>query len=84
MIPPTSYNWHRCEHIASFPFLVLWMRRDTWLQDVEASVRETVESGLMTKDLASFAKGDALSRNDYLETFAFLDAIADTLKSKRR
>ncbi|MDR2122591.1 MAG: isocitrate dehydrogenase (NADP(+)) [Flavobacteriaceae bacterium] len=43
---------------------------------------ETVESGKMTKDLALLVKGDKLTREDYLNTEDFLDAIDQGLKAK--
>lgn len=49
---------------------------------LEAACIETVESGLMTKDLALCIHGDKLSREHYLNTKDFLDKIADTLKNK--
>jgi len=45
---------------------------------------DTIESGKMTKDLAICTKnGDAkaVTRADYLNTFEFLDALADNLKA---
>lgn len=43
---------------------------------------ETVESGKMTKDLALLVKGSNISRNDYLNTEEFLEAIDQNLRSK--
>eukprot|EP01095_Lingulamoeba_sp_RSL-Kostka_P002529 TRINITY_DN133_c0_g2_i1.p1 TRINITY_DN133_c0_g2~~TRINITY_DN133_c0_g2_i1.p1 ORF type:complete len:433 (-),score=176.63 TRINITY_DN133_c0_g2_i1:84-1382(-) len=46
---------------------------------------ETVESGKMTKDLALCVKGGDISkvkREDYLNTFEFMDAIAENLEAK--
>ncbi|XP_022687712.1 isocitrate dehydrogenase [NADP] cytoplasmic-like isoform X1 [Varroa jacobsoni] len=45
---------------------------------------ETVEAGAMTKDLALCIKGalDKVQRSDYLNTFEFLDKIAENLKVK--
>ena len=43
---------------------------------------ETVENGMMTKDLALLIKGDKLQRSDYLNTQDFLAAIETTLKNK--
>lgn len=43
---------------------------------------ETVESGKMTKDLAILIHGEALSKNNYLNTQAFLDAIKSNLDKK--
>ncbi|XP_014255604.1 isocitrate dehydrogenase [NADP] cytoplasmic [Cimex lectularius] len=42
---------------------------------------QTIESGYMTKDLAICIKGmNNVKREDYLETFAFLDKLAENLK----
>ncbi|MDR0511233.1 MAG: isocitrate dehydrogenase (NADP(+)) [Rikenellaceae bacterium] len=43
---------------------------------------ETVESGLMTKDLALLVKGESLSRADYLNTGEFLAALDEGLRNK--
>lgn len=44
---------------------------------------ETIEAGDMTKDLAICIKGMAnVERSDYLETFAFIDKLADNLRMK--
>jgi isocitrate dehydrogenase len=43
---------------------------------------ETVESGKMTKDLALILKGNKLSKEDYLTTEAFLDALDTALQKK--
>lgn len=44
---------------------------------------ETVQSGHMTKDLAICIKGMAnVKRSDYMETFEFLDKLAENLKKK--
>jgi isocitrate dehydrogenase len=55
-----------------------------WCIACEESVIETVESGKMTKDLAICVKGDMknVKREDYRNTFEFLDDIADTLNKK--
>lgn len=43
---------------------------------------DTIESGFMTKDLAICIKGmNNVERKDYLETFEFMDKLADNLKS---
>jgi isocitrate dehydrogenase len=42
---------------------------------------DTIESGSMTKDLAICIKGSAVTRADYLNTFEFLNKIADNLKA---
>jgi len=43
---------------------------------------DTIESGFMTKDLAICIKGSmsAVKQGDYLETFAFMDKLAENLK----
>lgn len=41
---------------------------------------DTIESGFMTKDLAICIKGmSAVKRNDYLETFEFMDKLHENL-----
>lgn len=50
---------------------------------LEATCVETIESGFMTKDLAIAIKGMAnVQRSDYLETFEFIDKLAENLKKK--
>lgn len=43
---------------------------------------QTIEDGFMTKDLAICIKGSmsAVQRSDYLETFEFMEKLADNLK----
>lgn len=42
---------------------------------------ETIESGFMTKDLAICVKGMSnVKKGDYLDTFAFMDKLAENLK----
>ena len=42
---------------------------------------DTIESGFMTKDLAICIKGmNNIAKDDYLETFAFMQKLADNLK----
>ncbi|CAG9831904.1 unnamed protein product [Diabrotica balteata] len=44
---------------------------------------ETIESGSMTKDLAICIKGmSKVTREDYLETFEFINKLAENLKKK--
>jgi isocitrate dehydrogenase len=44
---------------------------------------DTIESGYFTKDLAICIKGmDTVTRADYLETFEFMDKLADNLKKQ--
>lgn len=43
----------------------------------------TIESGFMTKDLALCSKGsNNVSRSDYLNTFEFLDKLAENLRKE--
>ncbi|PNF14576.1 Isocitrate dehydrogenase [NADP] cytoplasmic [Cryptotermes secundus] len=50
---------------------------------LEAVCIETIEAGDMTKDLAICIKGMAnVQRSDYLETFAFIDKLAENLRKK--
>lgn len=52
-------------------------------QALEEVCIETIESGSMTKDLAGCIKGIAnVKREDYVETFAFLQLIASNLSKK--
>lgn len=41
---------------------------------------DTIESGFMTKDLAICVKGSGVQRQDYLNTFEFLDKLAENLQ----
>ncbi|KAK7154141.1 hypothetical protein R3I94_007492 [Phoxinus phoxinus] len=50
---------------------------------LEAVCIETIEAGFMTKDLAICIKGmSGVARSDYLNTFEFLDKLAENLKIK--
>lgn len=51
-------------------------------QSLEAACIATVESGKMTKDLALLSHGPNVSRNNYLNTEEFIDAVADELISR--
>ncbi|KAG5529801.1 hypothetical protein RHGRI_030246 [Rhododendron griersonianum] len=51
-------------------------------EKLEAACIGTVESGKMTKDLALLIHGSKLSRNLYLNTEEFIDAVADELRAK--
>jgi PREDICTED: similar to isocitrate dehydrogenase len=42
----------------------------------------TIEAGQMTKDLAICIKGSNVSSNDYLNTFAFMDKLAENLRKE--
>lgn len=53
--------------------------------NLEAVCIETIEAGFMTKDLALCVKGSSgISRADYLNTFEFLDKLAENLQTKMR
>lgn len=52
-----------------------------YAETLEKVCIDTIESGFMTKDLAICIKGMAnVKRTDYLETFDFINKIADNLK----
>lgn len=52
--------------------------------DLEAVCVETIEAGFMTKDLAICVKGlSGVTRSDYLNTFEFLDKLAENLNKKQ-
>jgi len=53
-------------------------------EKLEATCIETIESGHMTKDLALCIKGtiDKVKREDYCNTFEFMDKIAENLAKK--
>lgn len=57
---------------------------DKFCDNLEHVCISTIESGFMTKDLAICTKnGDAskVSRSDYLNTFEFMDKLAENLKA---
>lgn len=53
-------------------------------EKLEAVCVETIEAGFMTKDLALCIKGSIsqVQRSDYLNTFEFLDKLAENLAAK--
>merc|ERR1719259_590067 len=53
-------------------------------ETLEKVCTDTIEAGHMTKDLAICVKGsmDAVSRKDYLNTFEFLDKLAQNLAAQ--
>ncbi|KAK5644448.1 hypothetical protein RI129_005748 [Pyrocoelia pectoralis] len=52
-------------------------------ETLEAVCIETIESGFMTKDLAICIKGmNGVTRSDYMETFEFMDKLAENLRNK--
>uniref|UniRef100_A0A0D3E0L1 Uncharacterized protein n=1 Tax=Brassica oleracea var. oleracea TaxID=109376 RepID=A0A0D3E0L1_BRAOL len=53
-------------------------------EKLEAACVGTVESGKMTKDLALIIHGAKLSRDTYLNTEEFIDAVADDLQTRLR
>ncbi|KAL5249500.1 hypothetical protein ACHWQZ_G018379 [Mnemiopsis leidyi] len=54
----------------------------TFAETLERVCVETIEGGHMTKDLAICMKGlSNITRSDYLNTFEFLEKVADNLKS---
>ncbi|KMZ61478.1 Isocitrate dehydrogenase (NADP(+)), partial [Zostera marina] len=55
-----------------------------FVQKLESSCIETVESGKMTKDLAILIHGFKVSREYYLNTEEFIDAVAQNLQVKLR
>ncbi|CAD5226624.1 unnamed protein product [Bursaphelenchus xylophilus] len=53
-------------------------------QNLEQVCVETIEQGFMTKDLAICVKGTTkVDRKDYLNTFEFLDKLAENLAKKQ-
>jgi len=56
---------------------------DTFAETLESVCIKTIEDGFMTKDLAICIKGmSAVTRSDYLNTFEFLDKLAEQLRAK--
>lgn len=53
-----------------------------FVRKLEAACVETVESGKMTKDLALLVHGQKVSREFYLSTEEFIDAVAQSLKER--
>ena len=52
-------------------------------ESLEAACVGVIEAGKMTKDLAICIKGmDNVTRTDYLNTFEFLDAVAEDLQKR--
>ena len=53
-----------------------------WCETLERVIIETVENGQMTKDLAICVEGSMnVPRSKYLNTFEFMDAIANNLNN---
>lgn len=58
-------------------------RLKKFAENLEAVCIETIESGFMTKDLAICIKGmNNVQRSDYLETFEFMNKLAENLTKK--
>ncbi|CAN6453175.1 unnamed protein product [Victoria cruziana] len=55
-----------------------------FVHKLEAACVDTVESGKMTKDLAILIHGSKVSRDMYLSTEEFIDAVASNLHSSMR
>ncbi|XP_050271174.1 isocitrate dehydrogenase [NADP] isoform X1 [Quercus robur] len=55
-----------------------------FVHKLEAACIETVETGKMTKDLAILIHGSKVSREHYLNTEEFIDAVAQNLEAKIR
>lgn len=55
-----------------------------FVSKLETSCVETVEAGKMTKDLALLIHGSKVSRQSYLNTEEFIDAVAHNLQTKLR
>lgn len=54
----------------------------SFAETLEKVCIDTIEAGFMTKDLAICIKGMAnVQRGDYLDTFAFLDKLAENLRA---
>ncbi|XP_069132480.1 isocitrate dehydrogenase [NADP] cytoplasmic-like isoform X1 [Argopecten irradians] len=52
-------------------------------ENLERACVETIESGIMTKDLAICIKGlNGITRKDYLNTFEFIDKVAEDLQKR--
>lgn len=51
-------------------------------ESLEEVCVSTIEGGHMTKDLAICVKGANVQRSDYLNTFEFLDKLAENLRKK--
>ncbi|KAJ8453284.1 hypothetical protein Cgig2_008168 [Carnegiea gigantea] len=53
-----------------------------FVKKLESACIETVESGKMTKDLAILVHGPNVTRENYLNTEEFIDAVAENLRAK--
>ncbi|CAA6665530.1 unnamed protein product [Spirodela intermedia] len=57
-------------------------RLQDFSKKLESACVQTVESGKMTKDLALLIHGSKVSREHYLSTEEFIDAVAQNLRAK--
>ncbi|XP_039248943.2 isocitrate dehydrogenase [NADP] cytoplasmic-like [Styela clava] len=56
---------------------------EKFAKSLETTCIETIEAGFMTKDLAGCIKGISnVTRSDYLNTFEFMDKLAENLDKK--
>jgi isocitrate dehydrogenase len=58
------------------------VKLEQFAEKLEEACVSTVEAGKMTKDLALLIYGSKMTRNDYLNTEEFIDAVADELQAK--
>jgi isocitrate dehydrogenase len=56
----------------------------SFCEKLETSCIDTVEGGIMTKDLALSIHGSKMTREHYVNTKEFLDAVSDSLASKMK
>lgn len=52
----------------------------TFCEKLEKATVETVENGIMTKDLAVLVHGENVSEKDYVHTESFIDTVANQLE----
>ncbi|CAM6013049.1 unnamed protein product [Sphagnum balticum] len=58
------------------------VKLEQFAEKLEEACVSTVEAGKMTKDLALLIYGSKMSRNEYLNTEEFINAVADELRAK--
>ncbi|KAL6558542.1 hypothetical protein OROMI_018892 [Orobanche minor] len=66
----------------SITSIFAWTRGLAHRAKLDAACIGVVESGKMTKDLALIIHGSKLTRDHYLNTEEFIDAVADDLKAR--
>lgn len=77
--------WCKIRHISNFASVVTPGNDNltNFCRTLEETCVDTIEAGHMTKDLAGCIKGlPNVQRSDYLNTFEFLDKIAENLAVK--